>query len=292
MAKHAGFLLLIMLLTNSSDAQTFSPNEWATYYAPKRTKEIKIDGDLEDWKNIKGFSLDQEKYFFVGQGMSSSQWKGVVDLSAYFKVQWDETYIYIAVEVRDDKVTPPHGSLVKDNSTGSWDDDGIEILFDNDGCGKSRYFIGDSMHHEYHFVYDVKKPFVFDNFWVPSVNAPQPLFTLPNGDTEPLAYAGEVMSKNEVTESISVAPYFGNYRFKATAKGYNLELKMKLPGTVMKAVNDGGHPIGFDICINDNDEGKGLLKQQLHWSGMNGMFWRDCKYFGTLMLVDKLKWSK
>jgi len=285
--KYACFFLIMMVLTMTSLSQTFSPHDWATYYAPKKTKVIKIDGDLEDWKGVRGFSLDQEKYFFVGQGMSSSQWKGPADLSGIFKVQWDEQYIYIAVEVWDDKVTPPHGSLVKDNSTGSWDDDGIEILFDNDGCGKSRYYIGDSMHHEFHFVYDAKTPFVFDNFWVPDAKEPQPMYILPSGDKEPLAYAGEAMAKNNVTKTFSHSPYYGDFRFKATAKGYNLELKMKLPGAVMKAINEGGKKIGFDICINDNDEGKGPLKQQLHWSGMSEMFWRDCKYFGTLVLVDK-----
>lgn len=284
--KHTGLFLIMIVVTIGSTAQPFSPYDWATYYALKKTQDIKIDGELGDWKEVKGFSLDQEKYFFVGQGMSSSKWKGMEDLYGNFKVQWDETYIYIAIEVWDDKVTPPHGSVLKDNTSGSWDDDGIEIMFDHDGCGKSRYYIGDTMHHEYHFVYDSKTPFIFDNFWVPDLNAPQPMFTLPNGDTEPLAYAGEKMAKNNVTDSFSSSPYYGNYRFKRTEKGYNLELKMKLQGTVMKPINKGGHKIGFDICINDNDEGKGPLKQQLHWSGMNGIFWRDCKYFGTLILLD------
>ena len=285
--KHTTFFLLIIFVSLSSAAQTFSPYDWATYYALKKTSDIKIDGELEDWKNAKGFPLDQEKYFFVGQGMSSSKWKGPSDLFGNFKVQWDDTYIYIAVEVWDDTVTSPHGAPVKDLSTGSWDDDGIEIMFDHDGCGKSRYYIGDLMHHEYHFVYDNKKPYIFDNFWVPDANAPQPMFTLPDGSMEPLAYPGEAMSKNNVTETFSTAPYYGDYRFKRTAKGYNLELKMKLQGAQMKPVNEGGHKIGFDICINDNDAGKGPLKQQLHWSGMNGIFWRDCKYFGTLILLDK-----
>ncbi|MES1222423.1 MAG: sugar-binding protein, partial [Bacteroidota bacterium] len=167
--KFTSVFLLTIVLTMSSIAQTFSPYDWTTYYALKRTKEIKIDGDLGDWKDVRGFSLDQEKYFFVGQGMSSSTWKGVNDLYGNFKVQWDENYIYIAVEVWDDKVTAPHGSLVKDNTTGSWDDDGIEIMFDHDGCSKSKYYIGDLMHHEYHFVYDSKTPFIFDNFWVPDI---------------------------------------------------------------------------------------------------------------------------
>lgn len=283
--KWAGLFLLITLSVPSA-AQPFSPYDWATYYALKKTNDITIDGELDDWKNITGFSLDQEKYFFVGQGMSSKAWKGTVDLYGNFKVLWDDTYIYLAIEVWDDKVTPPHGSLVKGITSGSWDDDGVEIMFDHDGCAKSRYYIGDLMHHEYHFVYDSKAPFIFDNFWVPDTNAPQPMFTLPNGEQEPLAYAGETMAKNNVTEHFSTSPYYGKYQFKKTEKGYNLEVRMSLPGATMKPINQGGHKIGFDICINDNDEGKGPLKQQLHWSGMNGIFWRDCKYFGTLVLLD------
>lgn len=104
---------------------------------------------------------------------------------------------------------------------------------------------------------------------------------------EPLAYAGETMSKKQCDGKLSSSPYYGNYRFKRTEKGYNLELKMKLHGTVMKPIDKGGHKIGFDICINDNDEGKDPLKQTVYWSGMNGIFWRDCKYFGTRVLLDK-----
>ncbi len=265
----------------------FSPCSWATYYASKRKEPIKIDGDLSDWNGVKGFTMAQEKFFFAGQGMSSAKWKGPEDLSATFKVQWDARYIYIAVEVTDDVVTEPHGALVKGTETGSWDDDGVELMFDNDGCGVSRYYIGDPMHHEFHFVYSSRHPYVFDNFWKKQPGAPQPLFTLPDGSTEPLAYPGEVMVKNEITDVFPKPPYNGAYAFRRTAKGYNLEVRMSLPGATMAAVNEGGHAIGFDIAINDNDAGKGLLKQQLHWSGMNGMFWRDCKLFGTLILLNK-----
>jgi len=282
----AGMLLALSLLAEAA-GYAYSPYSWATYYAVKRTRPIKIDGDLSEWTGVKGFEMAQEKFFFIGQGMSSARWKGPQDLSATFWVQWDEQYIYIAVEVTDDKVTEPHGSLAKGPETGSWDDDGVELMFDNDGCGMPRYYIGDPMHHEFHFVYSSSRPYVFDNFWKKVSGAPQPLFTLPDGSTEPLAYPGEVMAKNEITEVFSRPPYNGAYAFRRTAKGYNLEVRMSLPGARMTAINQGGHPIGFDIAINDNDEGKGPSKQQLHWSGINDMFWRNCQFFGTLILLNK-----
>jgi len=268
------------------DSYSYSPYSWATYYAVKRKRPVKIDGDLSEWVAIQGFTMAQEKFFFVGQGMSSAKWRGPQDLSATFRVQWDEHYLYVAVEVTDDKVTEPHGSLVKGTDTGSWDDDGVELMLDNDGCGASRYYIGDPAHHEFHFVYSASHPFVFDNFWKPQPGAKRATFSLPDGTEEPLGFPGEVMAKNDVTEVFSKPPYNGAFAFKRTAKGYNLELRISLPEAKMTAINAGGHPIGFDIAINDNDVGSGPLKQQLHWSGMNEMFWRSTQFFGTLILLD------
>jgi Carbohydrate family 9 binding domain-like len=275
-----------ILLSVTPTANSSSPYSWATYYAQKRTRPVTVDGDLSEWNDVSGLTMDQEKFFFLGQGMSSSKWKGPKDLSATFKLLWDERFIYVAVHVVDDHVTEPHGSLVKGMETGSWDDDGVELMFDNDGCNMSRYYIGDLMHHEFHFVFSEKHPYVFDNFWKYKAGAPQPMFILPDGKQEPLAYPDEEMAKNDITELFASAPYNGLYAFKRTSDGYNLEVRMTLPGAAMRPIYDGGHKIGFDVAINDNDEGQGPLKQQLHWSGMNDMFWRDTKLFGALVLYE------
>ena len=280
-------LLALGLLSPGHSSQTdgFSPYSWATYYAAKRAAPVSIDGDLDEWKTVKGFTMADPKFFFVGQGMSSAKWGGPQDLSATFKVQWDEQYIYIAVEVVDDVVEEPHGSLSPGTDTGSWDDDSVEIMLDNDGCGMPRYYIGDPMHHEFHFVYSATHPFVFDNFWKKQPGARQAMFPLPGGGKEPLAYPGEVMAKNDVTQAFSKPPYNGEYAFKKTSQGYNLEIRMSLPGAMMRPIDDGGHAIGFDVSVNDNDLGRGPTKQQLHWSGMNDLFWRNCQFFGTLVLL-------
>src|SRR5690242_17436737 len=67
-------------------AYSWSPYSWATYYAQRRQGPITIDGDLSDWQGVRGFTMDQPKFFFVGQGMSSAKWKGPQDLSATFKI--------------------------------------------------------------------------------------------------------------------------------------------------------------------------------------------------------------
>ncbi|HEX4486384.1 MAG TPA: sugar-binding protein [Terriglobales bacterium] len=277
-------MLFCVILFLSAMCNASSPYSWATYYAAKRAAAITIDGDLSEWAAIKGFTMDQEKFFYVGQGMSSKTWGGPKDLSSTFKVLWDEQYIYVAVHVVDDKVNEPFGALTSGMETGSWDDDGVELMFDNDGSNMARYYIGDPMHHEFHFVFSEKHPLVFDNFWKYQPGALQALFKLPDGTTEPLAYADEVMAKHDITEIFSQAPYNGSFAFKKTADGYNLEVRMALPGAQMKPIFAGGRSIGFDVAINDNDAGRGPLKQQLHWSGMNDLYWRDCNFFGKLIL--------
>jgi hypothetical protein len=271
----------------AGEVYAWSPYSWATYYALRRTEPVTIDGDLSEWKNVKGFTMAEEKFFYVGQDMSSAKWKGPKDLAATFKILWDKQYIYIAVEVTDDKVTEPHGALDKSTKSGSWEDDSVEFELDNDGCGMPRFYVGDPMHHEFHFVYSAKHPFVFDNFWTPQPGAPPALYVHTDGTTEPMSYPGEVMLKNDVTARFSKPPYNGEYAFQRTPQGYNLELRMSLPGATMAPVNQGGHVIGFDIAINDNDLGYGPTKQELHWSGINDMFWRNLQFIGRLYLLER-----
>lgn len=280
--------MLSVIGANAALAEApFSPLPWATAYAVKRTGPIAIDGKLDDWSGVPGVKMAEEKFFFVGQGMSSAQWKGPKDLSAFFRLRWDSEFLYVAVEVTDDNVTEPHGSMAAGADTGSWDDDGIELMLDTDGCGMPRYYIGDERHHELHFVFSQKHPYVFDNFWKREPGAPQPMFKLPDGSQEPLAYPDEALAKNEVTARFQALPYRGKYAFFRTAAGYNLELRIALPGASMSAINEGGRKIGFDLAINDNDVGSGHLEQQLHWSGSHGLFWRDCQNFGTLLLLNR-----
>jgi hypothetical protein len=112
------------------------------------------------------------------------------------------------------------------------------------------------------------------------------MFLLPDGGKEPLAYPDEVMAKNDITARFGQPPYDGASAFRRTPDGYNLEVRMRLPGATMHAITDGGKRIGFDVAINDNDVGNGPLKQQLHWSGISGLYWRDTKLFGSLYLID------
>ncbi|MHC4173198.1 MAG: sugar-binding protein [Planctomycetota bacterium] len=80
-----------------------------------------IDGDLSDW-NLEAMTpavLDTAEQLYSGQ----ASWTGPEDSSGEFYLLWDDKNIYIAVVMKDDKLSQ--------NKTGSsiWDADAIEIFF-------------------------------------------------------------------------------------------------------------------------------------------------------------------
>ncbi len=80
-----------------------------------------IDGDLNDW-NLDAMTpaiLDVEEQLNSGQ----ASWDGPDDLSGKFYMLWDDENIYMAVVVKDDKLSQ--------NKTGGdiWNADAIEIFF-------------------------------------------------------------------------------------------------------------------------------------------------------------------
>ncbi len=80
-----------------------------------------IDGDLSDW-NLDAMTpaiLDAEEQLYSGQ----TTWDGPEDGSGEFYLLWDEQYIYMAVVMKDDKLSM--------NKTGGdiWNADCIEVFF-------------------------------------------------------------------------------------------------------------------------------------------------------------------
>jgi len=80
-----------------------------------------IDGDLRDWdlKVMTPAVLDTRGQLYSGQTI----WSGPQDSSGKFYLLWDDKNIYIAVVMKDDKLSM--------NKTGSniWNADCIEIFF-------------------------------------------------------------------------------------------------------------------------------------------------------------------
>jgi hypothetical protein len=80
-----------------------------------------IDGDLSDWKlgALVPAVLDKEEQLYTGQG----SWDGPDDCSGEFYFMWDDTYIYMAVIVKDD-------TLSMNKTDGDiWNADCVEMFF-------------------------------------------------------------------------------------------------------------------------------------------------------------------
>ncbi|MFB0553490.1 MAG: sugar-binding protein [Phycisphaerae bacterium] len=84
-----------------------------------------IDGDLSDW-NLEAMTpavLDTEEQIFPGAAQGAAAWDGPEDSSGKFYLLWDDENIYIALVMKDDKLSQ--------NKTGGsiWNADGIEVFF-------------------------------------------------------------------------------------------------------------------------------------------------------------------
>ena len=137
--KYLFFTLTISLLSFS----TFAAN----YPAKKTTIKPVIDGNANDecWTNAVWAPIDQ---LWVGSAANATNYTG------RFKASWDDSLVYILVEIKDDVFHDTHSNPL-DNY---WNDDCIEIFVDEDKSG------GDHLNNFNAFAYHVS-PFgdVVDN---------------------------------------------------------------------------------------------------------------------------------
>lgn len=90
-------------------------------YVAKQITNLKIDGDLSEWKRAEIVAFDELKD--VGDGVPKAS-----DFTGQGRVAWtakEPTRIYFAVEITDDKlqdVNPPGARW--------WEDDSVEFMFD------------------------------------------------------------------------------------------------------------------------------------------------------------------
>jgi Carbohydrate family 9 binding domain-like len=117
-----------------------------------------IDGDLSDW-NLKAMTpavLDTQEQLYTGQ----TYWDGPEDCSGKFYLEWDDQNIYIAVVVKDDKLSM--------NKTGGdiWNADCIEIFF-----ATTNAVSGHAEHYQYGFNANEQK-WNWDNMAGPGQSEP------------------------------------------------------------------------------------------------------------------------
>ncbi|MHC4464567.1 MAG: sugar-binding protein, partial [Planctomycetota bacterium] len=105
-----------------------------------------IDGDLSDW-NLEAMTpavLDTAKQLYSGH----ASWTGPEDSSGEFYLLWDDVNIYIAVVMKDDKLSQ--------NKTGSsiWNADAIEVFFSRPETSVGAHA---TVHYQYGFDFKNQK---------------------------------------------------------------------------------------------------------------------------------------
>lgn len=107
-------------------AETSSP-ETATVKRPaavdiSKAPAVKIDGKLDEWKSAPVFAIDAKDQ--VVYEASEGSWNGTGDLSSLIYAGWTERGLYVAADVRDDRIVQ--------NWTGDemWQGDYVEIELD------------------------------------------------------------------------------------------------------------------------------------------------------------------
>lgn len=107
---------------------------------------LNVDGVLDEaaWAGAWLETLDQQNQFygFKLSGKEAPLWSGVDDLSARIRYLWDDRFLYVAVQAKDDIA----GSLAFEGAD-LWRTDGLQFLIDptrgsNQKPGKYEYVIG------------------------------------------------------------------------------------------------------------------------------------------------------
>ena len=99
------------------------------FEAHKTTLPIQIDGCSKDpiWSNVDWYGMN---YLWMGSKVDS------IDYHGRFKLAWDSQYLYILVEVIDEKLNPTLGNGLENY----WKGDYVEVFIDEDKSGGNHQF--------------------------------------------------------------------------------------------------------------------------------------------------------
>jgi hypothetical protein len=123
------FVLITFLLITISQAMAQKP-----VYCAHISREVKVDGSLEEWTGVPATSLEFVGWSLVRKGKQAPDPK---DCSGVIYTMWDENSIYFAAEMVDDKhiKTPETGvSIYKGDSFVVWFTESGTIQF---GCAET-----------------------------------------------------------------------------------------------------------------------------------------------------------
>lgn len=157
------------------------------------------------------------------------------DLSAEFKVAWDDTYLYVFGKVND--------NVLNNDSPNIWDDDSFELYIDGGNEKATSYDAND-----YQLMFRYNDPVAYNVSG--GVNNPQGLdFVMVN-----------------------------------TPTGYHVEIRASWSFIGISPVVEGDR-IGFDVHVNDDDDG-GTRDKFISWNDDQNLAWNNPSTFGEILFEN------
>jgi hypothetical protein len=199
-----------------------------------------LDGDWSEWKDI------TKEYPANNVVFGRQNWTNEDDLSASYHIGWDNTYLYIAVKVRDDRYVQ--------NATGEniFKGDSIELLVDTKL--RDDYYTTQLSPDDFQLGISPGRPDT-------------------NGTKEAYLWFPSRIAGSRGDVKIGSRTENGVYRIEAA-----------IPWTVFEMTPAAGMHLGFAISVSDNDNPNENVQQSMV-SSVSGRRLTDPTTWGDLQLV-------
>jgi hypothetical protein len=212
-----------------------------------------LDGSWKGWNRSNPMRIDQAAQ--IGKLLFGNQpWRGPDDLSASIFAMYDDRYLYVGAEVRDDSLVT-HWDFPR--MSYPWDTDCMEVVLDTrTGAGQG---------------YDPPTPGLFRHLSLAEYRETDFAADAWQG----AGAGGPLLPKPNLVPE-------GQTFFHRTKTGYAMIARYHL-SRLDGAVVTPGVKIGFDVAINDND-GTNYRRNQHIWAGYNqNQSWWDVGTIGALV---------
>lgn len=238
-AKNYFFLMIILVAIFSCESNPTTEN----YSAQRNLIRPKIDGVIDSiW--LSAFSAP------ILKTKGNHAIKDSADLSASFKVLWDETNIYLLVDVKDNfKYNTNNFKYKSVDMPNPWECDAIELFIDSENT-KLDFFDSTKKHFKYEFVYST-----------------------------------DIVMSNDNSRTDGII-----FAFSDTEHGYLCEICIPFKTLDIKPYVNQTLGFEITVNDNDNDpeEGRFILRRKvLSWAeeGVVANAWRNTSVYGNLQLV-------
>lgn len=212
---------------------------------------ITLDGQLNDWQTVAFVSVTPDNGVFDAEASATAD---ASDLSYRFAVAYDQTALYVAVEVTDDALqsdsTEPSAIVTAPSLHEPWKDDAVEVFLDG------------------------------NNNDAPNNRSPE---EKPTGGEFSLVHDGSATSDESGVPGAfgATGPWYGRTRVSGKQVVYEYRLNWSVMGQPKQPAN-----IGFNLSVQDDDDGVDR-DHALYWRGMPDRPWMNEAHFGQLVFLPR-----